>query len=174
MEVTETRGIHPRRTLMALLESIVGACFRDEKAGRVVVFPGDRRTRGYVVRSKSEELRIRSFLKIFYFAHFSILILGYSLASEWSRAIYHALGRPEAHLFRAICVSLAVYLLVAGLPYFLLWRFYKKAFVSFVSPEDEVLVSRWRAGRKHMFIFIAAGLILVGLAIVLFFAVSHK
>jgi hypothetical protein len=42
---------------MALLDSIVGACFRDEKAGRVVVFSGDRRTRGYVVRSESEELK---------------------------------------------------------------------------------------------------------------------
>jgi len=101
---------------MALLESIVGACFRDEKAGRVVVFPGDRRTRGYVVRSESEELRTRSFLKMFYFAHFSILLLGYFLASEWSREIYRALGRPEAHFFRAMCISLGVYFLVAGSP----------------------------------------------------------
>jgi hypothetical protein len=76
---------------MAFLDSIVGACFRDEEAGRVVVFSGDRPTRGYVVRSESEELKIRSFLKMFYFAHFSILLLGYSLASEWSRGIYHAL-----------------------------------------------------------------------------------
>lgn len=67
---------------MALLDSIVGASFRDEKAGRVVVFSGDRRTHGYVVRSASEELKIKSFLKMFYFAHFSILLLGYLLASE--------------------------------------------------------------------------------------------
>jgi len=79
---------------MALLDSIVGACFRDEKAGRVVIFSGDRRARGYIVRSESEELKIRSFLKMFYFAHFSILFPGYFLASEWSRDIYHALGRP--------------------------------------------------------------------------------
>jgi len=174
MEVTNTRGIHPRRMLMALLDSIVGACFRDEKAGRVVVFCGDRRTRGYVVRSESEELKIRSFLKMFYFAHFSILLLGYFLASEWSRGIYHALGRPEEHLFRAMCISLAVYSLVVGLPYFLLWRSYKKAFVSFVLPEDEVLVSGRRAGRQQIFIFIASGLILLGLATLLAFAVRHK
>jgi len=161
--------------LMALLDSIVGARFRDEKAGRVVVFYGDRRARGYVVRSESEELKIRSFLKMFYFAHFSILLLGYSLASEWSRGIYRAaLRRPEAHLFGATCISLGVYFLVAGLPYFLLWRSYKKAFVSFVSPEDEVLVSGRRAGRRRIFIFIAFGLTLLGLAILLAFAVSHK
>jgi hypothetical protein len=158
--------------LMALLDSIVGARFRDEKAGRVVVFFG--RTRGYVVRSESEEVKIRSFLKMFYFAHFSILLLGYFLASEWSRAIYRALGRPEAHFFRAMCISLGVYLVVVAVPYFLLWRSYKQALMSFVSLGDEVLVSGRRASRKQMFIFIAAGMILLGLAVLLAFAVSHK
>jgi hypothetical protein len=160
--------------LMALLDSIVSASFRDENAGRVVVFSGDRRHRGYVVRSESEELKIRSFLKMFYCAHFSILLLGYLLGFEWSRQIYRALGRPEAHMFRAICISLGVYLLVAGVPYFLLWRSYKKALVSFVSPEDEVLVSGRRAGRQRIFILIAAGLIVLGLAALLAFAVSRK
>lgn len=159
---------------MALLDSIVGARFRDERAGRVVVFSGDRRTRGYVVRSESEELKIKSFLKMFYFAHFSILLSGYFLASEWSRGIYRALGRPEEHLVRAMCISLAVYLAVVAVPYFLLWRSYKKALVSFVSLEDEVLVSGRRVGRQQMFIFIAAGLMVLGLAVLLAFAVSHK
>jgi len=159
---------------MALLDSIVSACFRDESAGRVVVFSGDRRHRGYVVRSESEELKIRSFLKMFYCAHFSILLLGYLLGFEWSRQIYRALGRPEEHMFRAMCISLGVYLLVAGGPYFLLWRSYKKALVSFVSPEDEVLVSGRRAGRPRISILIAAGLIVLGLAALLAFAVSRK
>jgi len=159
---------------MALLDSIVGACFRDEEAGRVVVFSGDRRNRGYIVRSESDELKIRSFLKMFYFAHFSILFLGYFLGFEWSRQIYRALGRPEAHMFRAMCISVGVYLLVAGGPFFLLQRSYKKAFVSFVSPEDEVLVSGRPAGRPRIFGFIAAtGLILLGLGLFLAFAVSH-
>src|SRR5258708_9147670 len=175
MEVTKTRGTHPRRMLMALLDSIVGARFRDEKAGRVVVFYGDRRARGYVVRSESEELKIRSFLKMFYFAHFSILLLGYSLASEWSRGIYRAaLRRPEAHLFGATCISLGVYFLVAGLPYFLLWRSYKKAFVSFVSPEDEVLVSERRGGPARILIFFCFCLYLFGFGIFFTFACCQK
>ncbi len=159
---------------MALLDSIVGASFRDEKAGRVVVFTGDRRTRGYLVRSESEELRIRSFLKMFYSAHFSILFFGYFLASEWSRDIYRALGKPEAHFFRAICISLGVYSLVVGVPYFLVWRSYKKAFVSFASPQYEVLISGRRAGRQRILILVAAGLIVLGLAVLLAFAVSRK
>ena len=78
---------------MALLDSIVSANFRSENAGRVVLFPGDRRHRGYLVKSSAEEQKIRSFLKMFYCAHFSILFLGYFLATEWSRDIYHVLGR---------------------------------------------------------------------------------
>jgi hypothetical protein len=160
---------------MALLDSIVSANFRSENGGRVVVFPGDRRNRGYLVKSPAEELKIRSFLKMFYGAHFSILFLGYFLASDWSRAIYRTLGSPEAHMSRAICISFATFLLVAGLPYFLLWRSYKKAFVSFVSPEDEVSVSGSRASRPRILALIAgAAAILLGLGLFLVFAVSHK
>jgi hypothetical protein len=160
---------------MALLDSIVSANFRSENAGRVVVFPGDRRHRGYLVKSPAEELKIRSFLKMFYGAHFSILFLGYLLGFEWSRQIYRALGRPEAHMFRAMCISAGGFLLVAGVPYFLLWTSYKKAFVSFVSPEDEVLVSGDRAARPRILALIAgAALILLGLGAFLVFAVSHK
>jgi hypothetical protein len=160
---------------MALLDSIVSANFRSENAGRVVVFPGDRRHRGHLVKSPAEELKIRSFLKMFYGAHFSILFLGYFLSFEWSRQIYRGLGRPEEHFFRAICISLGVYLLVAGLPYFLLWSSYKKAFVSFVSPEDEVSVSGGRAARPRILaLIVGAALIVLALGLFLVFAVSHK
>src|SRR6202045_4255504 len=74
---------------MGLVDSIVGKGFRDEKAGRVVVFAGDRRNRGYVVKSAAEELKIRSFLKMFYFAHLSILLLGGLLANAWSIFFVH-------------------------------------------------------------------------------------
>lgn len=112
---------------------------------------------------------------MFYFAHFSILFLGYFLGFEWSRQIYRALGRSEAHMLRAMCISLGVYLLVTGVPYFLLWSSYKKAYVSFVSPENEVLVSGRRAGRQRIFVFIAAaGLILLGLGVLLAIAISRK
>jgi len=87
---------------MGVLDAIVSMAFRDEPAGRVVVFSGDRRKRGYVVRSEAEELKIKSFLKMFYFAHFYILILGMSLANAWSTFVIHMgrMGRPEGHLVR--------------------------------------------------------------------------
>ena len=125
---------------MGLLDSIVGQCFKDETAGRVVVFTGDRRNRGYLVKSTAQELKIRAFLKMFFCGHLSILLLGYFLAYESSMQFVYALGRPAAHLFRSISICLGIYFLV-GLPYLLYWRSYKKALASFVSAQDEVLVS---------------------------------
>ncbi len=160
---------------MALLDSIISANFRSENAGRVVVFPGDRRHRGYIVKSQAEELKIRSFLKMFYYAHVSIILLGGLLASEWSADLRHVLDRQAAHVLRTEFIFAWIYLFVVGVPYFLVWRSYKKAFLSFALPEDEVLVSGRSAGRQQ--ILIVAGLIVLGaiaLGILLLFLVSQK
>jgi len=50
---------------MGLLDSIASKSFRDAKIGRVVVFPGDRRNRAYLVRSESEELKSDLFSRCF-------------------------------------------------------------------------------------------------------------
>jgi hypothetical protein len=135
---------------MSLLDTIVDANFRSETAGRIVVFPGDRRHRGYVVSSESEELKIRSFLKMFYFAHFSILALGILLSSAWATDMHHLLGRPEERFARTVGVFIGIYFLLVGLPYLLLWRSYKKALLSFVSPQDEVSVSGRSASQQRL------------------------
>jgi hypothetical protein len=134
-------------------------------AGRVVVFPSDRRTRGYLVKSEAEELKIRSFLKMFFFALLSVFILGYFLAHEWSMWLVYDLGRPAAHLFRTSCICLGIYSLVVGLPYLLLWRICKKALLSFVSAQDEVLVSAKLPSQRQ--ILIRAGLVAFGVLIAL-------
>ena len=160
---------------MGLVDSIVGKAFRDEKAGRVVVFAGDRRNRGYVVKSAAEELKIRSFLKMFSFAHLSILLLGGLLANAWSIFIVHLqeLGRPAAHLLRTEGIYLGISLLVVGLPYFLLWRSYKKALFNFVSVQDEVLVSG-KSGEKSWIIRLwlvgFGALLLLLLGLIFYFA----
>jgi hypothetical protein len=143
---------------MSLLDLIVDANFRSEDAGRVVVFPGHPRHRGYVVKSESEELKIRAFLKMFYFAHFSILSLGILLLSAWATDINHILGRPEEHFVRTVGVVIGIYSLLVGLPYLLLWRSYKKALLSFVSAQDEVVVSGKSASQQRL-LFIRVGVI---------------
>jgi hypothetical protein len=157
---------------MSFLDLIVDSSFRSEDAGRVVVFSGVARNRGYLVRSPADELRIRSFLKMFYFAHFAILYLGILLSSAWSIGLSHILGKAEDHFARSMAVFMGIYFLVAGLPYWLLWRSFKKSIFTFVSAQDEVVVSgtspsqrRWRLVAlcivAFAFLIMALGLLLL-------------
>jgi len=144
---------------MWLLDSMVGANFRSENASRIVVFPGDRRHRGYVVKSEAEELKIRSFLKMFYFAHSSILLLGIVLSSVGSTEVNHLLSGPNEHAVgRSVGIFIAIYFLVVGLPYSLLWRSYKQAVLSFVSAQDEVVVSGKSPSQQRL-LFVGVGVI---------------
>jgi hypothetical protein len=150
---------------MALLDFIVDGYFRSEKGGRVVIFPRRCGHRSYVVKSAAEELRIRSFLRMFYFAHFSILLLGSFLAYESSMELCYALGKPAGHLLRTGSIVLGTYSFVVGLPYWLLWRSYRKDFVSFVSAPDEVAVSGTSSCRQPW--IVGAGLIALAILTVL-------
>jgi len=162
---------------MGVLDAIVSGAFRNEPAGRVVVFSGDRRNRGYVVRSEAEELKIKSFLKMFYFAHFYILILGMSLANAWSTFIIHMgrMSRPAGHMVRNMSIGVGVYCVVVGLPYVLLWRSYKKALPSFVSSQDEVVVSgQSKTEQQWKLVLVILGLALLIMGVGLVFLVRAK
>jgi hypothetical protein len=159
---------------MGLMDHVVGANFRDEKGGRVVVFPGDRRGRGYIVKSEAEEARIRSFLKMFFFAQFSILFLGNFLANGWAHDLTYALGRPILHLYRAMGIAAGIYIVVVGVPYFILWRSYKKAFLSFASAQNEVSVSRSSGQKNRIFITGAVITFAVMIAVAVLFLIKAK
>ncbi len=155
---------------MAFLDFIIDASFRDDAAGRVVVFSGGRRHQGYLVKSEAEEQKIRSFLRMFLAAHLAILLLGLQLAVAWSHEVAYAFDRPAHHLFRTIGIFLGVYSLVVLVPYFLLWRSYRKALFSFVSAQDEVVVTAKRPRRPvaiAIAVMAAATLILLGVILVL-------
>jgi hypothetical protein len=124
---------------MSFLDAMVSRCFRDSEAGRVIVFPLDSRKRAYLVKSESEERKIRPFLKVFFSAHLSILLLTYFLAYDSSMQLVYALGRPAAHLLQTSCIFVGIWALVS-LPYLVFWRTYKKAFIGLVSAQDEVQV----------------------------------
>jgi hypothetical protein len=157
---------------MGLLDSIVGRSFRNEKAGRVVVFSGDR---GYLVKSGAEELKIRSFLKMFFAAQLAVLLLGMQVANAWSSFIInlHEMGRPAAHLIRSEGVFLGIYSLVVGIPYFLLWRSYRKGLLSFVSGQDEVAVTT-KGERGTVWMVVAGFAVLALVALGLLFLVRAK
>jgi len=154
-------------TDMGLLDAIVSQAFRNEKAGRVVVFSGDRHHRGYIVKSVAEERKIRSFLKMFYAAHFSILLLGLLVADAWATFVIHvhAFGRPAQHFVKVCGIFLGIYSLVVGVPSFLLWRSYRKELLTFVSTQDEVSVSGERSRRQLQQTLIRLGLLTVALGL---------
>jgi hypothetical protein len=153
---------------MGLLDSVVNNAFRDAEAGRIVVFSGDRRNRGYLVRSASDEQKIKSFLKMFYLAQLSILLLGMLVSNVWANFIIHLqeFGRPIEHLPKVALVYMGIYSLVVLLPYFFVWRAYKKSLLFMVSPQDEVLVS----GKIPAPQLRIAGLGLITLGLLFFFA----
>jgi hypothetical protein len=155
-------------TDMGILDTLVGRCFRDEQPGRVVVFPADRRKRGFLVKSEAEELKLRSFLKMFFYAHLAIFVLGYFLAYTWSMELAYALGRPAKHLLESIGLFLGLYAVIVGLPYFFLFRSYKKERLSFVSSQDEIPLTSGSSTNGLSLAWIAfAILILLGVGIVL-------
>jgi hypothetical protein len=155
---------------MGFLDSIVSTAFRDEQVGRVVVFPSDRRNRGYLVRSESDELKIKSFLKMFYLAYFCIFILGIMLADASSTFFVSLAGieRPAANLLRNFAISFSTCCLIVGVPYFLLWRSYRKALLSFVSQQDEVVaVKRSAMPQRWLLVVFGVAFLCLGLGIAL-------
>jgi hypothetical protein len=162
-------------TIMSFLDSVVGQCFGDQKAGRVVVFAGDRRHRGYVVRSESEELKIRSFLKMYFFAQFAIQLLGSCVAYAWTMFFRDALGRTSENYLTTGGLFLGFDVLLVGLPFFLLWRSYRKSLLNFVSAEDEVVVTEWTGNQKFRTTAVAvAAACLVLLTVILFLAIRAR
>jgi hypothetical protein len=85
---------------------------------------------------------------MFFCAHISILLLGCLLAAGWSADLSYVMDRQAADVLRVGAVFLGIYLLVVGLPYWLFWRAYKKAFPAFVSAQDEIVVSAKPARRQ--------------------------
>jgi hypothetical protein len=162
---------------MGFIDAIVNRSFRDTQSGRVVVFSGDPRKRGYLVRSVVEEQKIRSFLKMFYFAHLYVLVFGVMFSQSCaSWFAYGSFDRPAQHLLGSVSLAVGIYLLVVGVPYALLWRAYKRALVSFTAPADEVLLTGIEASGRQWLMPAVVGfgfLILAAIAILVLVARSR-
>jgi hypothetical protein len=160
---------------MGLIDYAVERSFRNEKAGRVVVLSGVGKGRGYLIRSTSEEQRIRAFLRMYFFAQFSIQMLGTLLVCGWIGTLGGATDRPslERELVRG-GIFLAAYVLVVGLPFGFLWRSYKKAVVSFVSPQDEVAVARRPLDRTQWLALAALAVLMAVLAMAILLLVRPR
>ena len=161
---------------MGFIDAVVGRAFRNDKAGRVVVFSGDRRNRGYLVRSPADELKIKSFLKMFYFAHFLVVVLGSLVAYSMATFIINLdeMGRPYQHLLRSVAIYLAIYAAVEGVPYFFLWQSYKKGFPTFVSARDQIELTSRPGDQGRVFIALGLMTIAVGAMVAILWLVRSK
>ena len=153
---------------MGLVDALVDRSFRETKDGLVVVFSGDPRKRGYLVRSLTEESKTRAFLKMFYFAHLYLLLFGLLLAQAWASWMSGLLfERPAHHLLGTALTSVAIYCVVVALPYYFLWRAYRRALESFGAPADEVPLTGLSAPPRRQWILLA----FVGFAILVLAAI---
>ena len=156
---------------MRLIDILVNRSFRDDPQGRVVVFDGVDHGRGYRLRSADDELRIRAFLRMYVFAELAIQLLGTLLVAAWLSSVFGPAGRPtlDRELLRG-GFFLGTYALVVGLPFTLMWKAYRQAVPSFVSPGDAVPVS-WQPMDRTQRIGLTV-LVLLALAAVL--AIIHS
>ena len=158
---------------MGLLDAMVGRFFRDEKAGKVVAFPVDGRYRGYLVRSESEELKIRAFLKMYCFSELSLQLFSTFLVVAWTAELIYAADKSVDHFLRSGAFFMMIYAITVAPPYLLLWRTYKKALLRVVSAQDEVLLSGKSEARSR-WIALAGLTVLVLVGLVLFYLVRAK
>jgi hypothetical protein len=143
---------------MGLLDAIVGRSFSNEEAGRVVTFRVNGRYRAYVVRSESEELKIRAFLKMHSFAELLLRLVALLLTVGWL-VVLGDTSVGSARFLRIGAVFAGMYLFAVALPYVSLSRTYKRELLGFVSVEDQVAVSRRNAGQRF-WVFMVAFLVL--------------
>jgi hypothetical protein len=158
---------------MGFVDSLAGQAFRSGDNGRVVVFPAGG-ARAYRVGSEAEERRIRSFLRMYFYALLAIQVLGTLAAYGWWD-ILGGLGHGASarDLLRIGILMLVAYGLCVALPLILLSRSLRRDLTSFVSESDAVPVppAAPSAARRMLLAMLVFGLVLV-LGVV-FFLVSR-
>jgi hypothetical protein len=173
---------------MSFLDHALDSRFPTDAKGRVLFIPIRRRL-GYVVESKPEERKIRSFLKMYLIASVAIQFLGMNasilqgiLQADLWPADWIQFRRTHlvAGAFAIAAITLAIQIPLFWIPYALLWKSYKEANTTFTSglaevsfaPGEEPKVLN-RPRRAIQFLTIAAVLLLISLAAILIW-LTHK
>jgi len=162
-----------------LIDLGVESQFRKDPSGRLAFLPLGARNKAYFVDSKSEEEKIRAFVKMYRSASAmiswmtsGILVLGLML-HDYARS-----NSREYSLAFAVGVPVFLWLLLIAFM-LMLWGLYKRTVPSFTASLTEVgpdVKAQLRAisprPRRVVLVFVAAGLFLMAVAI--FAAVSYK
>jgi hypothetical protein len=174
---------------MSFLDHALDGRFPTDAKGRVLFIPIRRRL-GYVVESKAEERKIRSFLKMYLIASSAIqlfgmnasILLGILQANLWPTDwIQYRRTHLVAGAFALFAIIFAIQIPLYWIPYALLWKSYKEALTTFTSglaevsfaPGEEPKVLN-RPRRAILFLAIAAVLLVISLAAIMVWLTHQK
>jgi len=114
--------------------------FRKDRSGRLVFLPLlSRRGKGYFVDSKSDEEKIKAFVKMYRSANTLLPLLCYlSISLPGFILNVYAGANPLRTKLEVLAGSSLVFLLFYVVAAWMLWNLYKKAIPSFTSSLSEV------------------------------------
>ncbi|HXQ25262.1 MAG TPA: hypothetical protein VN822_02535 [Candidatus Acidoferrales bacterium] len=164
-----------------MMDYAVDAHFRKDRSGRLVFIPFGRKGKCYFVDSKSDEEKIRAFVRMYRSAIQLISFLIYPSAMFPGLILEDYAGlSPRGHrLAIALGIPLFFSLVLSALVW-MLWSLYKGAIPSLTSSLSEAgpdvmgqlsKISQ-RPWRLPLF-FVAAGLLLIGLALLAVLTSHH-
>jgi len=164
-----------------LMDHAVDAHFRKDPSGRVVFIPFTAKGKMYFVDLKSDEEKIRSFVKMFRSAIALISFLSYPsmfapalILDDWAGIT------PKPHrLAIALGIPLFFWLVLGGLA-LMLWSVYRgtipvlTASLSEAGPDVKRQLSQASPSRLPVLLAILSGIILLGVAILAAWHFSHR
>jgi hypothetical protein len=163
-----------------MMDRAVDAHFRKDPSGRVVFFPFTSKGKAYFIDSKSDEEKIRSFVKIFRSAITLVSLLSYPsmLAPALVLEDYAGMSPRQLRLQIALGIPLFFWLVLAALAW-MLWGVYKEAVpgltasLSEVGPDLKLQMSEADPSRRLALLCLFAGLVLLGAVILWAWHRSH-
>jgi hypothetical protein len=163
------------------MEYAVDAHFRKDPSGRLVFFPFTSKGKAYFVDSKSDEEKIRSFVKMFRSAIALVSLLTYPslFVPAFILEDYGGLSPKQHRLEIALGIPLFFWLALATLAW-MLWGVYKEAVPGLtaslreVAPDVRRQLTEASPSRLPVLLCLFAGLVLLGVAILWAWHYSHR
>jgi len=164
-----------------MMDYAVDPHFRKVPSGRLVFFPFTSKGKAYFIESKSDEEKIRSFVKMFRSAITLISFLTYPSLSVPAFILedYAGLSPKQHRLAIALGIPLFFWLILGALAW-MLWGVYKGAIpvltasLSEVGPDLKRQLSEASPSRLLALLCLFAGIILLGVGILVAWHYSYR
>ena len=164
-----------------MMDHAVDAHFRKDPSGRVVFFPFTSKGKAYFVDSKSDEEKIRSFVKMFRSAITLIYFLTFPglFVPQFVLKVYAGLS-PKRHRLEIVLGILLFFWLVLAALAWMIWGVYKgtipvlTASLTEAGPDLKRQLSEASPSRLLALSCLFAGIIVLGMGILVAWHYSHR